>query len=205
MTRWIATLISAVGIATASPAMAQEAAVSPGTLAVTIIPGGATFFTESSSATGPSFGNYGLGAAVEANFTRFVGVEGEVTEALGITQNLTQAGVTTNVKTPNLLNYSGNVVVHAANHTSFTPYVTAGVGGLTLFETADLGISSTDTFLTGNVGGGLKWFHSSGRWGARADYRFSVVWSKDDAPAFFGQDTRYGHRIYGGIVINAIR
>ena len=25
---------------------------------------------------------------------------------------------------------------------------------------------------------------------------------KDDAPAFFGQETRYGHRVYGGVLIN---
>ena len=29
--------------------------------------------------------------------------------------------------------------------------------------------------------------------------------SKDDAPAFFGHDTRYGHRIYGGIILNVLR
>lgn len=205
MTRWIAVLIAAVGIVGADRVFAQESAPGPGTVAVTIIPGGATFFTESNNAKGPSFGNYGLGGAVEVNFTRWVGVEGEVTGALGITQNLTQAGVTSNLKTPNLLNYSGNVVVHLANASSLTPYATGGVGGLTVFDTAALGISKTDTFLTGNVGAGVKWFHSSGRWGVRADYRFIAVRSKDDASSFFGQDTRYGNRVYGGVVINAVR
>jgi len=205
MTRWIAVLILAIGITGASRASAQETSPGPGTVAVTIIPGGATFFTESNHAKGPSFGNYGLGGAVEVNFTRWVGVEGEVTGALGITQNLTQAGVTSNLKTPNLLNYNGNVVVHLANQSSVTPYVTGGVGGLTVFDTATLGISKTDTFLTGNVGAGVKWFHSSGRWGVRGDYRFIAVRSKDDAPDFFGQDTRYGNRVYGGVVINALR
>jgi hypothetical protein len=205
MTRWIAVLIAVVGIAGANRAFAQESAPGPGTVAVTIIPGGATFFTESNNAKGPSFGNYGLGGAVEVNFTRYIGVEGEVTGALGITQNLTQAGVTSNLKTPNLLNYSGNVVVHLANSTSLTPYATGGVGGLTVFDTAALGISKTDTFLTGNVGAGVKWFHSSGRWGVRGDYRFIAVRSKDDASSFFGQDTRYGNRVYGGVVINAVR
>ena len=65
------------------------------------------------------------------------------------------SGVTSNVKTPNLLNYSGNLVVHLANPTSVTPYVTGGVGGLTVFDRATLGISNTDTFLTGNVGAGV--------------------------------------------------
>ena len=205
MTRWIAVVIAVVGIGSATRAFAQESAPGPGTVAVTVIPGGATFFTESNNAKGPSFGNYGLGGAVEVNFTRYIGVEGEITGALGITQNLTQAGVTSNLKTPNLLNYNGNVVVHLANQSSLTPYATGGIGGLTVFDTAALGISQTETFLTGNVGAGVKWFHSSGRWGIRGDYRFIAVRSKDDASSFFGQDTRYGNRVYGGVIINAVR
>jgi hypothetical protein len=205
MTRSIAVLLAVIGLAGANRVFAQEtSAPGPGTVAVTIIPGGATFFTESSNAKGPSFGNYGLGAEVELNFNRWVGVEGEVSGALGVTQNLLLSGATSNLKTPNLLNYSGNVVVHGANHTSVTPYATGGVGGLTVFNTAALGIAKNDTFLTGNVGGGVEWF-SNGRWGLRGDYRFIAVRSKDDAPSFFGQDTRYGHRVYGGVVINAIR
>jgi len=29
--------------------------------------------------------------------------------------------------------------------------------------------------------------------------------SKEDAPAFFGQETRYGHRVYGGVLLNVGR
>jgi hypothetical protein len=198
-------LVAVMGLAGAGRVSAQESSPGPGTVAVTIIPGGATFFTGSKDAQGPSFGNYGLGGAVEVNFNRYVGVEGEVTGALGITQDLQFSTVTTNLKPPNILNYSGNVVVSAPNHSSVTPYATGGVGGQTLFDTASLGIADTQTFLTGNVGGGVKWFHSSGRWGLRGDYRFIVVQSKDDAPAFWGQETRYGHRVYGAVVINAVR
>src|SRR5439155_18679268 len=111
--------------------------------------------------------------------------------------------VTSNAKTPDLLNYSGNVVVNAANRTSVVPYVTGGVGGLTVFDKPELGINDTQTFLTGNVGGGVKWY--SGRWGLRGDYRFIAVQSKDDAPAFFGQETRYGHRVCGGVLLNVGR
>ena len=203
--RLIAGAVAVMGLAGASQVYAQDtSAPGPGTVAVTIIPGGATFFTESSNAKGPGFGNYGLGGAVTLNFNRWVGVEGEVSGDLGVTQNLQSSGVTSNLKSPNLLNYSGNVIVHAANRTSVTPYATGGIGGLTLFDNAALGISKTDTFLTGNVGGGVEWF-SNGRWGLRGDYRFIAVRSNDDASSFFGQDTRYGHRIYGGVVINAVR
>jgi outer membrane protein with beta-barrel domain len=204
MTRWIAVLIAAIGVANAGRAFAQESTPGPGTVAVTIIPGGATFFTASTHANGPSFANYSLGAGVEVNFNRFVGVEGEVSGALGITQTLTLAGLTSNRKTPNLLNYSGNLVVSAANHSSVVPYVTGGVGGLSLFDKASLGIDTTETFLTGNVGGGVKWFSSRG-WGLRGDYRFITVRSNDQAPDFFGQETRYGHRVYGAVLLNVGR
>jgi Outer membrane protein beta-barrel domain len=203
MKRLIAVLVASVAVIGVSQAHAQEASSGPGTVVVTIIPAGGTFFTEGKNTQGPSFGNYDLGGGVEVNFNRYVGVEGEVSGALGIKQDLQLGGITSNVKTPNLLNYSGNLVVSAANRSSVVPYATGGIGGLSLFDTAALGITDTETFLTSNVGGGVKWFN--GRWGLRGDYRFIAVRSKDDAPSFFGQETRYGHRVYGGVLINAGR
>jgi outer membrane protein with beta-barrel domain len=201
MTRLIAVLVAAASVLGASRAYAQEStAAGPGPVVVTIIPGGATYFTQGKDTNGPSFGNYGLGGAVAVNFNRFVGVEGEVTGALGITQDLNFASGTSNLKTPNLLNYSGNLVVSAPNKTSVVPYVTGGVGGLSLFKKESLGINDTQTFFTSNVGGGVSWY--AGRWGLRGDYRFIALKSKDDAPAFFGQETRYGHRVYGGVLLN---
>ena len=203
MTRSIAAFVALVSLTGVSGAYAQESAAGPGPVVVTIIPGGATFFTEGKDTKGPSFGNYNLGAGVTVNVNRFVGVEGEVSGALGITQDLTFTSGTSNLKTPNLLNYSGNIVFSAANRSSVVPYVTGGVGGLSLFEKASLGINQTETFLTGNVGGGVKWY--AGRWGLRGDYRFIGVQSKDTAPGFFGQETRYGHRVYGGVILNVVK
>ena len=71
----------------------------------------------------------------------------------------------------------------AVNGSPVVPYVTGGIGGLTLFDTATLGITDTRTFLTGNVGGDVKWFNRTGRWGLRGDYRFVAVRSDDRAPA----------------------
>jgi len=205
MKRWIAVVVATISLASASPLLAQDAVPGPGAVVVTVIPGGATFFSENKDANEPSFANYGLGAGVEVNFNRYIAVEGEVTGALGITQDLQFANATSNLKTPNLVSYSGNLVVSAPTHSAVVPYVTGGVGGLTLLDTESLGINDTTTFLTGNVGGGVKWFSSNGRWGLRGDYRFSAVRSDDNAPAFFGQDTRYGHRVYGGVLVNAWR
>ncbi len=94
-------------------------------------------------------------------------------------------------------------MVYAPNKSSVVPYVTGGIGGLSAFERPSLGIIDTETFLTGNVGGGLNWY--AGRWGLRGDYRFVAVRAKDDAPDFFGQETRYGHRVYGGVILNVGR
>ena len=202
MKRWIAAVAVVAGLAGGTQAYAQES-TAPGAVTVTIIPGGATFFTQGKDTKEPSFGNYGLGAALDVRLNRYVGVEGEVTGALGVTQDIEFTSGTSHLKSPDLLGYNGNLVVSAATGGSIVPYVTGGVGGLTVFDKASLAIPTTETFFTGNVGGGVKWFN--GRWGLRADYRFTAVRSKDDAPAFFGQETRYGHRIYGAVLIKAGR
>jgi outer membrane protein with beta-barrel domain len=205
MTRSIGSFVLALAVS-ATPALAQETSAGPGTLEITVIPGGATFFTSTdNSPSAPSFGSYNLGATLAYNITRFVGVEGEIGGTLGIAQDLELGGLTSNLKTPNMLNYSGNLVVSAPAAHGIVPYVTGGVGGLSVFSRESLGIPDTTTFLTGNVGAGVKWYAPNGRWGLRGDYRFEAVASKDDAPDFFGRDTRYGHRVYAGVLINAIR
>jgi len=201
MKRWTASFLFLAGLAVAGSASAQEARPAEGKVLVTLIPGGATFFTEGKDANGPSFGNYDLGGAVAGNFNRYIGVEGEISGKLGISQDLGAAFSDT--RTPNLLNYSGNVIVNAPNHSAVTPYATGGVGAMTMFEKASLGINDMQTFLTSNFGGGIKW--TSGRMGLRGDYRFIIVQSKDDAPAFWGPETRYGHRIYGAVTVNLDR
>jgi opacity protein-like surface antigen len=203
MIRSTAVLMAVLSIGSVSRVYAQETTPGPGTVEVTVIPGGATFFT--SGDRGSDFRNYNLGGALTYNINRIIGVEGEVVTSLGIAQDLQVGGLTTNRKSPNTLAYTGNVVLSLPTHSSFVPYVTGGVGGMTMFEKAGLGINSAETFLTGNAGGGVKWYAPNGVWGLRGDYRFMVTQSKDDAPAFFGQDTRYGHRVYGAVIINAIR
>jgi hypothetical protein len=203
MKRVIVIALAAVVGLGVSRAQAQEAAPGPSPVVVTIIPGGGTFFTDGKDADVPGFGNYDLGAGVTYNFNRYLGVEGEVSGALGVSQDLQFGGGVSNVKSPNLLNYAANLVVSAPNRTSVVPYVTGGIGGLSLFEKASLGINGTETFLTANAGAGVNWY--AGRWGLRGDYRFVAVQSKDDAPSFFGQETRYGHRVYGGVLLNVGR
>jgi hypothetical protein len=195
-------LFLAAGLAAAIPAHAQEARTGEGTVVVTIFPAGATFFTEGKELNGPGFGSYDLGGALAFTVSRVVGFEGEVSGQLGVMQNVSGL-LLDDVRTPHKLAYSGNVVVSTPIRSTLVPYVTGGVGGLSLFEQADLGVTGTETFLTGNVGAGLKWYR--GRWGLRGDYRFLAVRSRDDAPEFFGRETRYGHRFYGAVLLNVVR
>lgn len=204
MHRFIAVLLTVAAFGAATPVFAQDMASGPGKVVITIIPGGATFFTEADgNPDGAGFGNYELGGAVAVNFNRYVGVEGEVSGALGVSQTIELGSSTFDGRSPNLLNYSGNLVLSAPNRTSVVPYLTGGVGGLTMFERSGLALNDTETFFTGNVGGGISWH--AGRWGLRGDYRFIAVQSKDDAPAFFGREERYGHRVYAGVLLNVAR
>jgi hypothetical protein len=204
MQRFIAILLTVAAIGAATPAFAQDAAAGPGKVVITFIPAGATFFTGADdNPNGASFGNYDLGGSVAVNFNRYLGVEGEVSGAIGVSQKIELASSTFDGRSPNLLNYSGNLVLSAANRTSIVPYVTGGVGGLTLFDREGLTAHDAATFLTGNVGGGLAWH--AGRWGLRGDYRFIAVQSKDDAPSFFGREERFGHRVYGAVLLNLAR
>ena len=201
MNRLLASFLTVAAIAVATPVFAQDAAPGPGKVVITVIPGGATFFTEADdNPVGAAFGNYELGGSVAVNFNRYVAVEGEVSGGIGVDQTLELGSTTFDGRSPNLLNYSGNLVISAANRTSVVPYLTGGVGGLTMFERTGLTPSDAETFFTANVGGGLSWY--AGRWGLRGDYRFIAVQSKDDAPAFFGREDRYGHRVYGGVLLN---
>ena len=181
-------------------AFAQGTDVPPA-LELTIAPVGGTAFTSDSS---PDFGGYSYGASIAYNINRIVGIEGEFGGIAGLKQDLELATGTVHEKTPNSATYMGTVVVSVPGH-RVVPYITGGIGALTLFQRAELGVTQNDTFFGGNVGGGVKWYAPNGRWGIRADYRFIAVQSKDDAPAFFGRETQYAHRVQGGLVLTLVR
>ncbi len=203
MSRWVLVFLATVSLAAPARLWAQDVRPGPGRAEVTIIPGGAMVFTESKDASAPTFGNYQLGGAFTYNVNRIVGLEGEVGSSVGISQAL-DFGYPDDVRTPDLLTYTGNVVVSIPTGKSVVPYVTGGAGGLSLFSRSDFSINDTETLFTTNVGGGVKWY--AGRWGLRGDYRFVAVPSRDTVSAFgFGTDARYGHRVYGALLLNVGR
>jgi outer membrane protein with beta-barrel domain len=203
MRRKILTLLVA-GAFCVGGAYAQERSAGAGRVEVGAFPGGGMFFTQSDTGNEPDFGNYALGGSVTVNLSRWIGIEGEGGGSVGIHQSFKVAGNTfTEQRTPGMYSYNGNVVVHpGGSDRAVVPYATAGLGGLTICPCGgveSLGIGNYETFLTGNVGAGLKWF-STRHFGVRGDYRFFMVRSKDTAPVFFGNENRYGHRVQAGLV-----
>src|SRR4029450_170950 len=149
----------------------------------------------------PSFGNYGFGTAAAFNVNRHLGFEGGLGSMIATSARLQVGDLNHHTKSPNMLSYQGNVVVSPWSGHAVVPYITGGGGGLTMFERPELGVFNDETFFTGNVGGGVKWYAKNNRWGLRGDYRFAVTQSKDEAPAVFGRDTRYAHRVDGAGII----
>jgi hypothetical protein len=204
MTSRLPALVVLGTLCSAGMAAAQDAnSPKPGFVEVTYMPAGAGFVTAKGNA--PSFGNYGFGTSVTLNLNRYLGVEGELSTMLATTSDLQFGDLNSNVKAPNMLSYTGNVVVTPFSFNRFVPYGTVGLGGLSMFARPELGVTDDQTFLSGNTGGGIKWYAPNNRWGVRADYRFGIVKSKDSAPVFFGQETRFMHRIYGGVIINTAK
>ena len=111
MSRRIAALV-VVGITVGlGTAYAQESKVSPGPglVEVTYMPAGAAFFTSKGDA--PSFGNYGFGTAVTFNINHVIGVEAEIGSMIATTSDLQFGDLRSDIKAPNMLSYTGNVVV----------------------------------------------------------------------------------------------
>ena len=206
MHRWIALMVALMtAVAAAGRASAQESAPRAGTVVVTVVPVSAMFFTQSTRTKEPGFTNVGPAGSVELYLTHYVSVEGEVGAGIGLSQELQDATSTSHLKSPSLMTYSGNIVVTAPSDGSLAPYLTVGAGGLTLLHSSALGVADSRTFLTGNVGAGVRWFNATARWGVRADYRFIAVRASDEAPVFFGQEARYASRAYGALLVNVGR
>lgn len=196
----IGTIVATGLVLAASTATAQEHHKSARRAELTAYPGGGIVFTETSSET--DFTNYAVGGTFTYNLTRYLGIEVDAGWSLGVDQRLHLANGSRSSRSPDFLGYTGNAVVYPlGNRRGFVPYVTAGIGGLTLFSRPALSVDDTLTFLTGNVGGGAKYYLSE-RWGVRADYRLLGTRGQNDAPALFGRDSRYGHRVSAGIVFN---
>ena len=197
--------IVAAAFFVAGTAWAQEGAIGAGRIEIGAFPGGGIFFGKDVSNDTPNFGNYALATSLSVNLNKWIGIEGELTYGVGIHQDMWFKGLPlTNQKSPDMVGYNGNLVVHpAGSDRSVVPFVVGGVGGLTLLSDSSvtgLGVTQNETYFSTNVGGGVKWF-ATRHIGLKGDARFIFVKNKTEAP-FFGQmDHQYGGRFYGGLVL----
>jgi hypothetical protein len=188
----------------AVPAVGQSPGA--GKAEVTIVPGGFVSFAKPDTAPEPSFSEYLVGGAIAVNWAH-LGIEGELIAGLRRKQDLRFGSApVVNQKTPPVFFDSVSLIVPLmGNRRRVVPYATAGIGETTFNRTRAVGQPDTETFTTGNFGGGVRWY-SAGRWGARGDYRYSIVRSEANAPGTFtGRELRKDQRIYGGLVVTLIR
>jgi len=200
-------LIAAVLVAGCAVASAQEQ-VGAGTLEVGGFPAGGLYLVGGDDNLEMNFNDYVYGGGVTWYVNPLVAVEAEGLGGIGIAQDviLRNRELSHNF-VPNMLGVSGNIVVFpAGSRRQVAPYVTGGVGTLTLLsrgtKTRNFALDEAETFFSTNVGGGLKIFRGGDarNWGWRGDYRLVMVNSKSDAVPFFAQSKRrMGHRIELGM------
>jgi hypothetical protein len=145
--------------------------------------------------------------ALTANLNQFVGFEGDVGVALGRHTALDLYGVAPSQRstlTPTVIVYTGSVVVNPIrSDRRYVPFVQAGVGGwrtLNGEEAGNVRLSPSTTYLSGMVGGGLRWFPIR-HWGLRLDYRYFVLADTNTAAVADNGPRRTAHQLYAGLIV----
>ena len=191
-------------LCTATPAFAQSAGAGKADLSIVV--GGWVSFAAPDTKPEPTFGEYVVGGVVTFAPISWLGIEGELLAGLRRSQTLVFGSTTTlNTKSPPVFMDAVNLVIpFLGDQRPIVPFVTAGIGETTINRTRDVGQADTETFFTGNFGGGVKWY-STGRWGYRVDYRYFVTRSEAQAPGtFFGREQRRAQRFTGSLIVKLI-
>jgi hypothetical protein len=200
-------------IAGATLASAQEATIGAGKVEVGGFPGGGTFFVGGDDNKEVNFNVYTAGGGVTYYLNDKAAVEGEITGSVGWAQDVVFNNSTlVHNQMPTVWSYTGNVVFFPGGTTGKRApfYITGGIGALSLASRVptkvlgyDPDVIGMQTFITENIGGGIKIFRAADapNWGFRVDYRYLFVNSKDSAPAFFAKSkSRGAHRVYVGML-----
>lgn len=205
-------LMVVVLVATCAVASAQEAGPGAGKLEVGGFPGGGLWLVGGDNNKEVNFNNYDFGADATWYANPKVAVEAESAFGLGISQEIYWQNADYNrIQMPHTLGVNGNVVIFpggSAKHVA--GYVTGGAGTLTVLNRTAarmlLGVTGNETFLTTNVGGGIKIFRRGDyrNWGFRIDYRLLMIRQNSGGggavPWFAQSKGRMGHRFYIGML-----
>jgi len=194
--------IAVMMLLTSGAAYAQEL-VGAGRIEIesALFGGGALFMPSS----GPHSTGYILDAAATANVGRRLGLEGDFAWAMTRRQGVPiDSSTLPNQRTPNMLFYTGNLVVSPLGHRHpFVPYLEFGGGAMSVLDTSTtggFGLEGHTTHLVATAGGGIRWFPIP-HWGMRADYRFIGI-RNDSFPATTGViPIHHAQRVFGALVI----
>jgi len=206
-------LAAVILLAGCSIASAQDATIGAGKVEIGGFPGGGTFFIGGDDNKEVNFNVYTAGGGMTYYFTDMVALEGEFTGSVGWAQDVffNNTKIIHN-QMPTVWSYAGNIVFFPGGTTGkqMPFYVTGGIGSTLLSPRVptkvfgyDVDQVGTQSFITENIGGGIKLFRGSDapNWGFRVDYRYLIVNENNDAPQFFAQSKgRGGHRIYVGML-----
>jgi opacity protein-like surface antigen len=148
---------------------------------------------------------YVLNVAATANVDRWFGIEGDFAWAMSRQQALTLYGsASANQRSPNMLFYTGNLVISpAGHHHKLVPYAELGGGAVSVLDTSQtgaFGLAADSTHLTFNVGGGVRWFPMP-HWGVRADYRYIGIDNANPPTTPGVAPIRHAQRLYGALVL----
>lgn len=196
-----------------SLASAQGTTIGAGKIELGGFPGGGTFFVRGDDNKEVNFNIYTAGGDLTYYLSEKAAVEGEVTGSVGWAQDV----IFNNAKVfhaqmPTAWTYGGNVLFFPGGTAGkrMPAYLTGGIGALSLAPRVpdkqfgyDVDVVGLQTFLTENIGGGVKIFRAADapNWGFRADYRYLFVNSNSGAPAFFAKSkSRGAHRVYVGML-----
>jgi hypothetical protein len=208
-----AVLAAVVLLAGCSVAAAQGTSIGAGKVELGGFPGGGTFFVGGDNNKEVNFNVYTAGGGLTYYLNQKAAVEGEVTGSVGWAQDVffNNAKVI-HTQMPTVWSYSGNLLFFPGGTAGkrVPAYLTGGIGALSLSPRVptkpfgyDVDTVGTQTFITENIGGGIKIFRAADapNWGFRADYRYLMVNSNSSAPAFFAKSKRRGaHRVYIGML-----
>jgi len=196
-----------------SVASAQETTIGAGKLEIGGFPGGGTFFVGGDDNKEVNFNVYTAGGGLTYHFTQMFAVEGEFTGSVGWAQDVyyNNTKVIHN-QMPTVWSYFGNIIVFPGGTAGkrVPYYIGGGIGAVLLSPRVptkifgyDVDEVGTQTFISENIGGGIKIFRGADapNWGFRIDYRYLFINENSDAPEFFAQSmSRGAHRIYVGML-----
>lgn len=199
----VAALVALSLTAASSSVLAQEERESRAELSLA---GGLHVLNENDTALPDQFINVPLVGTLGYRLTPMFAIEGEFTWLIPVKQDVDLGpGTSQERKTPDILAYQANVRADLPFATSWSPYLAAGAGALTVLSNTDADrvpqLDKSETMFALNFGAGASYDLNS-RWALRGDFRELVAFPSDEATGLSdanGADPIWMERVTVGV------